>query len=95
MEATDPGGANRARRAREKLENDYRSSVVYFWAGPVILAAWAGLAASHSLGGPWADLRTSLLGIGILISGLGAGLIAINGWLLKRQDPTSPLPNVR
>ncbi len=95
MAVTGSPGANRADVARHKLENDYRSSVVYFVGGLVVLAAWAILLGTGFLRGSLAGLQIALLGMGILIAAVGASLIVINGWLLKRRWPESPLPRVR
>ena len=95
MAVTGSPGADRANRARQKLENDYRSSVVYFLGGLAVLVAWAVILVTGFLRGSLAGLQMALLGVGILIAVVGASLIVINGWLLKRQWPQSPLPRMR
>lgn len=91
MSVTGSSGSDRAHRDRRKLEWDYRSSVVYFMGGLVVLAAWGVLLVTGSL----AILQMALLGIGALFAVVGASLIGINGWLLKRRWPRSPLPRLR
>ncbi len=95
MAVTGSLETDRANRARHKLENDYRSSVVYFVGGLVVLAAWAVLLVTGFLRGSLAGLQTVLLGVGILIAAVGGSLIVVNGWLLKRRSPRSPLPRMR
>jgi len=82
-------------RARKKLENDYKASVVYFLGGLAILAGWAILLVLGVLRGPAAGLLALLLGLGILIAIVGGSLTAVNGWLLKQRWPNSPLPSMR
>jgi hypothetical protein len=91
-----PGvGGPAAVPARRKLEDDYRSSVVYFLGGLVVLAGSEVLNLSGYFRGSLAGLPTTVFAMGMFISVLGASLIGINGWLLKRQSPHSALPSIR